>query len=37
MTATDSSDEEYVCGVCGEAFETEAELERHIHEVGLVD
>ncbi len=37
MTATESSDEEYVCGVCGETFETKRALDRHIHEVGIVD
>ncbi|WP_201287888.1 C2H2-type zinc finger protein [Salinirussus salinus] len=28
---------EYVCEVCGKSFESEAELERHVHDVGLVD
>ncbi|MFT4882398.1 MAG: hypothetical protein ACI9HI_002422 [Salinirussus sp.] len=28
---------EYVCDICEERFESEAELERHIHDVGLVD
>ncbi len=29
--------DEYVCGVCAERFESEAELKRHVHDVGLVD
>jgi hypothetical protein len=37
MTGTDSSDEECVCDVCGETFESERDLDRHVHEVGLVD
>ena len=37
MTDSESSEEEYVCGVCGESFPTERALERHVHEVGLVD
>lgn len=28
--------EEWTCEACGETFESEDELERHIHEVGLV-
>jgi DNA-directed RNA polymerase subunit RPC12/RpoP len=28
---------EYVCGICGERFDTEEELERHVHDVGIVD
>jgi DNA-directed RNA polymerase subunit RPC12/RpoP len=28
---------EYVCEICGERFETEAELERHVHDAGIVD
>lgn len=30
-------DETYECGVCGEEFDTEAALERHVHDVGIVD
>ena len=26
-----------VCEACGETFESEAALERHVHDVGLVD
>jgi hypothetical protein len=32
-----AEDETHRCGVCGEEFETEADLERHVHEVGIVD
>ena len=32
----DDGDEEHVCEACGEAFETEAALKRHVHDVGLV-
>lgn len=31
------TDDEYVCGVCGESFPSETALEQHIREVGLVD
>lgn len=35
---TDDTDaEEYVCEACGESFESEEALERHVREVGLVD
>ncbi len=27
----------YVCEACGDEFETEAELEKHVYCVGLVD
>lgn len=27
----------YVCDACGETFETEAELRRHLYAVGLVE
>ncbi len=33
----DDPDRPYECGVCGERFESEDELERHVHDVGLVD
>jgi len=33
----DTEASEYVCEACEKAFETEAELERHIRDVGLVD
>lgn len=33
----DTDDEEYVCEACGESFESEEALERHIEEVGLVE
>jgi DNA-directed RNA polymerase subunit RPC12/RpoP len=29
--------DEYVCDVCGEAFESEQELQQHVHDVGVVD
>ena len=35
MNGTES--EEYVCTVCGERFETEDELVRHVHDAGIVD
>jgi len=35
MTETES--DEVVCDICGETFESERELERHVHDVGLVD
>ena len=31
------ADDEHVCEACEESFETEAALERHLHEAGLVD
>ena len=27
----------FVCEACGEEFETEEELRRHLYDVGLVD
>jgi hypothetical protein len=33
----DTERAEYVCEVCDERFETERELRRHVHDVGLVD
>lgn len=32
-----SGDGEFVCEACGETFESEAALEDHVHDVGLVD
>jgi hypothetical protein len=29
--------DEYVCDVCDETFNSEEELRRHVHDVGLVD
>jgi transposase-like protein len=37
MNVTDSSDQQYVCDICGETFQSERALNRHVHEVGLVD
>jgi DNA-directed RNA polymerase subunit RPC12/RpoP len=31
------TDSEYRCVACGQRFETHSELERHVHQVGLVD
>jgi transposase-like protein len=28
---------EYVCESCGRSFESEAALEKHVHEVGLTE
>jgi DNA-directed RNA polymerase subunit RPC12/RpoP len=33
----DDSDDEYVCEACGERFESEEALEKHVHEVGLTE
>lgn len=33
----DTESAAYVCEVCGETFESEAELEGHVHDKGLVD
>lgn len=32
-----SDDDYYECDACGERFESEAALEEHVREVGLVD
>ncbi|MFO7927187.1 MAG: C2H2-type zinc finger protein [Natronomonas sp.] len=32
---TDS--DEYVCEACEKVFESEEALERHVHDIGLVD
>jgi hypothetical protein len=32
-----TDDAAWVCEACGDSFESEAALERHVHEVGLVD
>jgi hypothetical protein len=38
MSESDTDEpDQYVCEVCGESFASEAELERHVHDVGLVD
>ncbi len=37
MDETPKRDEKHVCGACERTFESAAELERHVHEVGLVD
>lgn len=37
MEKTTTHDGEHVCEACGKAFESEAELDRHVHEVGLID
>jgi len=29
--------ETYVCGACGKEFDSREELERHVHDVGIVD
>jgi len=29
--------ERYRCAACGETFETRSDLERHVHDAGLVD
>lgn len=34
--ASDEGDT-FECGACGETFESQEALERHIHDVGLVD
>lgn len=36
MTTNNEENGEYVCEACGKAFEAEAALERHVHDVGLV-
>lgn len=34
---TDRTTDEHVCEVCDERFESEAALEDHVHDVGIVD
>ena len=29
--------EDHRCAVCGKEFESEEALDRHVHEIGLVD
>jgi len=29
--------ETFVCGICGMEFDSRDELERHVHDVGIVD
>jgi hypothetical protein len=36
-TVTEPSTTEFVCEICNETFESERALERHVHDVGLVD
>lgn len=33
----ESDADEYVCDTCGERFESSEALEKHVHEVGLVE
>ncbi len=33
----DTETTDYVCEACEKRFETEAELERHVRNVGIVD
>ena len=35
--ADDGPGDDCVCEACEESFETEAALERHLHEAGLID
>jgi hypothetical protein len=37
MENSTEHDEEHVCEACGKAFESEDELEQHVHDVGLVE
>lgn len=37
MVASEPSSEEHRCEACEKSFPTEAALERHVHEIGLVD
>ena len=32
-----NGDDEHVCEACGKDFDSEAALERHVREIGLVD
>lgn len=35
---TDTPDDDgHTCDACGKSFDSEEELERHVHDVGLVD
>lgn len=35
--ASTADEGEFVCEVCGQSFESEEALDRHVHDVGLVD
>jgi hypothetical protein len=35
--STTGGPNECVCDICEERFDSEAELERHVHDAGLVD
>jgi len=37
LMAESETEAEYECAACGETFDSERALERHIREVGLVD
>jgi hypothetical protein len=37
MSESSRRDGAYVCEECGESFESEAALEKHVHEEGLTE
>ncbi len=37
MSRSEPSDREHRCEICGESFPSAEALERHIHEIGLVE
>jgi hypothetical protein len=37
MAGSTPAREEFVCEACEKSFESEEALERHVHEIGLVD